>query len=166
MKRPDTIMIEGRAYSWRAILELRRAQLEAWKAAQPTQPALFKLQEDRRQLAERIMRPKQRSCVGAMVNALRASNRKSRRALSRADLAALDRGCGRVAARTSLYPAQYLPRVAGGRSARFLFWDAGQKGRGRWSPANPEHRGMPGYRRPRVLVKVFCLYFLKMKNVV
>ena len=34
MKRPDTIMIEGRAYSWRKILELRRAQIEAWKAAQ------------------------------------------------------------------------------------------------------------------------------------
>ena len=35
MKRPDVIMIEGRAYSWRAISELRQAQLEAWKAAQP-----------------------------------------------------------------------------------------------------------------------------------
>ncbi len=48
MKRLDTIMIEGRAYSWRRILELRRAQIEAWKAAQPQQPALFDFKHDRR----------------------------------------------------------------------------------------------------------------------
>lgn len=53
MKRPDTIIIEGRAYSWRVILELRRAQLEQWKAAQAQQPALFDLKEDRRPPAER-----------------------------------------------------------------------------------------------------------------
>lgn len=53
MKRPDTIMIEGRAYSWRAILEARRAQLEAWRAAQPQQPALFELRDDSRPKAER-----------------------------------------------------------------------------------------------------------------
>ena len=27
MKRPDTIIIEGRAYSWRALVALRKAQL-------------------------------------------------------------------------------------------------------------------------------------------
>lgn len=53
MKRPDTIMIKGRAFSWRAILELRRAQIEAWKVAQPEQPALFELKEDTRPAAER-----------------------------------------------------------------------------------------------------------------
>jgi len=53
MKRPDMITIEGRAYSWRAILEARRAQIEAWKAAQPQQPALFDLKEDHRPPAER-----------------------------------------------------------------------------------------------------------------
>jgi hypothetical protein len=53
MKRPDTIIIEGRAYSWRAILELRRRQLEEWKAAQPRQPALFDLKDDRRPVPER-----------------------------------------------------------------------------------------------------------------
>jgi hypothetical protein len=46
-------MIEGRAYSWRAILELRREQLEAWKAARPEQPALFDLKDDRRPESER-----------------------------------------------------------------------------------------------------------------
>ncbi len=53
MKRPDTIMIEGRAYHWRAILELRRRQLEEWHAAQPQQPALFEFKDDRRPVPER-----------------------------------------------------------------------------------------------------------------
>lgn len=52
-KRPDTIIIEGRAYSWRAILELRRQQIEAWKAARPEQPALFDLKTDCRPKVER-----------------------------------------------------------------------------------------------------------------
>lgn len=52
-KTPDTIMIEGRAYSWHAILEIRRAQLAAWRAAQPQQPALFDLVEDCRPKSER-----------------------------------------------------------------------------------------------------------------
>jgi hypothetical protein len=53
MKAPDTIMLEGRAYSWRALCEQRRAQLEAWKAAHPRQPALFALREDCRPQPER-----------------------------------------------------------------------------------------------------------------
>lgn len=53
MRKPDTIIIEGRAYSWRVILELRRTQIETWKAARPQQPALFDLKEDRRPVAER-----------------------------------------------------------------------------------------------------------------
>ena len=43
MSRPDKIIIDGRAYRWRDIVELRRQQLEAWKAARPEQPALFAL---------------------------------------------------------------------------------------------------------------------------
>lgn len=53
MKRPDTIIIEGRAYSWRAILELRRRQIEEWKKSRPVQPVLFDLKEDRRPHSER-----------------------------------------------------------------------------------------------------------------
>lgn len=53
MRKPDTIIIDGRAYSWRAILELRRKQIEAWKAARPAQPALFELVDDRRPECER-----------------------------------------------------------------------------------------------------------------
>lgn len=53
MKVPDIIMIGGRAYSWRAILEIRRQQIEAWRAARPAQHVLFDLKEDRRPEAER-----------------------------------------------------------------------------------------------------------------
>ena len=53
MKGPDTIVIDGRAYSWRALCERRREQLEAWKAAQPRQPSLFDLKDDTRPAAER-----------------------------------------------------------------------------------------------------------------
>lgn len=53
MKAPDRIVIGGRAYSWRAILELRRAQLVERQASQPQQPALFELIEDCRPNVER-----------------------------------------------------------------------------------------------------------------
>jgi len=53
MTKPDIILIGGRAYCWQAICELRRQQLEAWKAAQPQQLALFELKEDYRPAAER-----------------------------------------------------------------------------------------------------------------
>lgn len=53
MKAPDTIVIDGRAYSWRALCEQRRAQLEAWHAAHPRQPALFPMKDDARPAAER-----------------------------------------------------------------------------------------------------------------
>jgi hypothetical protein len=53
MRPPDRIVIDGRAYSWRALLAARREQLEAWKATQPQQPALFPLKRDRRAEAER-----------------------------------------------------------------------------------------------------------------
>jgi hypothetical protein len=53
VKAPDTIVIDGRAYSWRALCEQRRAQLEAWKAAHPQQPALFEIKHDSRPVPER-----------------------------------------------------------------------------------------------------------------
>jgi hypothetical protein len=51
--KPDTLIIDGRAYSWQALCELRRQQLEAWRAAQPRQLALFELKNDTRPVAER-----------------------------------------------------------------------------------------------------------------
>ena len=53
MARPDIIMIDGRAYSWQQLCELRRRQLEARRAAQARQLALFELKEDCRPAAER-----------------------------------------------------------------------------------------------------------------
>jgi hypothetical protein len=53
MSKPDTIVIDGHAFSWQAICELRRQQLDAWRAAQPKQLALFELKTDRRPGAER-----------------------------------------------------------------------------------------------------------------
>ena len=46
-------MIDGRAFSWRRILEIRRQQIETWKAARPQQPAVFDLKQDYRPAAER-----------------------------------------------------------------------------------------------------------------
>ncbi len=53
MRPPDTIIVDGRAYSWRHLTELRRRQLEAWRTAQPQQLALFELKTDRRPASER-----------------------------------------------------------------------------------------------------------------
>jgi hypothetical protein len=53
MARPDTIILDRHAYSWQQLCELRHQQLEAWKAAQPKQPALFELKDDCRPAAER-----------------------------------------------------------------------------------------------------------------
>jgi hypothetical protein len=51
--KPDTLIIDGRAYSWQALCDLRRQQLEARRAAQPRQLALFELKNDTRPVAER-----------------------------------------------------------------------------------------------------------------
>jgi hypothetical protein len=53
MKKPDTILIDGRAYSWRDLCERRRRQLEAWKAARGEQSALFPMKDDSCPAAER-----------------------------------------------------------------------------------------------------------------
>lgn len=53
MRRPDTIVIDGRAYSWRALVALRKAQLDAWRKARGEQPALFDLVDDSRPKPER-----------------------------------------------------------------------------------------------------------------
>ena len=53
MAKPDTLMVEGHAFSWQRLCELRRQQLEAWRAAHSEQPALFELKDDWRPVAER-----------------------------------------------------------------------------------------------------------------
>jgi hypothetical protein len=49
----DTVTIDGRAYSWRQICELRKAQKLAREAARPKQLTLFELKDDCRPSAER-----------------------------------------------------------------------------------------------------------------
>ena len=53
MAKPDILIIDGHALSWRRISELRRRQLEAWHAEQARQLALFELKDDCRPEAER-----------------------------------------------------------------------------------------------------------------
>jgi hypothetical protein len=51
--KPDIFIVDGRAYSWQRLLELRRQQLEAWSASRARQLTLFELRSDRRPAAER-----------------------------------------------------------------------------------------------------------------
>jgi hypothetical protein len=53
MAKLDTIIIDGRAYSWRQLCVARRQQIEAQQAAQAKQLALFELREDCRPASER-----------------------------------------------------------------------------------------------------------------
>jgi hypothetical protein len=53
MAKPDTIIVDGRAYSWARLIELRRQQLEIWRAEHCRQLALFELKDDCRPEAER-----------------------------------------------------------------------------------------------------------------
>ena len=53
MSKPDILIVDGRAISWRRILEMRRQQVEAWKASEAKQSALFELKDDYRPVTER-----------------------------------------------------------------------------------------------------------------
>jgi hypothetical protein len=54
MLKPDIIItVDGHAFSWQRLAELRRQQLEAWRAEQSRQPTLFELKDDCRPEAER-----------------------------------------------------------------------------------------------------------------
>ena len=55
MAKPDIILIGGHAYRWQEICDFRRQQLEARKAAQFRQLALFDLKEDCRPAAKRTV---------------------------------------------------------------------------------------------------------------
>jgi hypothetical protein len=53
MAKPDTIIVDGHAFSWQRLIELRRQQLEDWKAEQARQLILFELKNDCRPAADR-----------------------------------------------------------------------------------------------------------------
>lgn len=48
MSRPDVLIVDGRAFSWRRLCDLRRQQLETLRAAQAEQLTLFALRDDHR----------------------------------------------------------------------------------------------------------------------
>ena len=43
MAAPDTIIINGRAFSWQQIVKLRRAQVEEWKKRRLSQRTCFRV---------------------------------------------------------------------------------------------------------------------------
>jgi hypothetical protein len=49
----DTLIVDGHAFSWKRLCELRRAQLEAVRKAEAAQLALFEAQKDCRPVPER-----------------------------------------------------------------------------------------------------------------
>jgi hypothetical protein len=49
----DTLIVDGRAYSWRRLCELRRAQVQARDRERLRQLALFELHDDCRPATER-----------------------------------------------------------------------------------------------------------------
>jgi len=49
----DTFILDGRAYSWRKLCQLRRAQLEAIRQVRGRQDALFDLKDDCRPVSQR-----------------------------------------------------------------------------------------------------------------
>lgn len=51
MKRPATLLIDGKPYLWRDLLKLRREQRE--QCRRPDQPTLFAIKDDRRPAAQR-----------------------------------------------------------------------------------------------------------------
>jgi hypothetical protein len=46
MAKPDVLIVDGHAFSWRRLCELRREQLEAWKKSEARQLAHFELKTD------------------------------------------------------------------------------------------------------------------------
>lgn len=61
MKRPASLMIDGKPYFRRDLLKMRREQLEQCRA--PDQPSLFALKDDRRPAPERTARRALRPAV-------------------------------------------------------------------------------------------------------
>jgi hypothetical protein len=53
MAKPDMLIVDGDAFSWQRLCELRRQQLESCKAAEARQIVLSPLKDDRRPATER-----------------------------------------------------------------------------------------------------------------
>jgi hypothetical protein len=53
MAKPETLVVDGRGFNWQRLCELRRQQLDAWRASQAQQLTLFAMREDCRPDSER-----------------------------------------------------------------------------------------------------------------
>jgi hypothetical protein len=53
MTRPDILIVDGHAFSWRRLCELRHQQIEEWSKIEARQPPLFELKTDCRPATER-----------------------------------------------------------------------------------------------------------------
>jgi hypothetical protein len=51
--KPETLVVDGHAFNWQRLCELRRQQLETWRASQAQQLTLFAMHEDCRPECER-----------------------------------------------------------------------------------------------------------------
>jgi hypothetical protein len=53
MAKPDNVIVDGHAFSWQRLCELRRQQLEARQARPASAARLFELKDDCRPATER-----------------------------------------------------------------------------------------------------------------
>jgi hypothetical protein len=53
MAKPDILIVDGHAFSWQRLCELRRQQMETWRAHEARQLALFAMHNDHRVKSER-----------------------------------------------------------------------------------------------------------------
>jgi hypothetical protein len=67
MAKPDILIVDGHAFSWQRLCDLRRQQTEAWKKSKARQPALFEFQTDYRPAPNRQRRGGigSRACLAA-----------------------------------------------------------------------------------------------------
>jgi hypothetical protein len=71
MAKPETLVVDGHGFNWQRLCELRRQQLEAWRAEQARQLALFEVHDDHRPMTERT--PAQRYEAPTMLELMRGA---------------------------------------------------------------------------------------------
>lgn len=53
MTKPDLIIVDGHAFSWRRLIAIRQEQLKTWRAQHGEQSVLFDVKIDARPVSER-----------------------------------------------------------------------------------------------------------------
>jgi hypothetical protein len=72
MAKPDVLIVDGHAFSWQRLCDLRRQQMEAGKKSEARQLALFELRTDCRPRAERTAAGRYRE--PSLLDSLRGQN--------------------------------------------------------------------------------------------